>query len=198
MAIPIGHVGWGIECLENPSWVIPITNGGAVEKSILEFGDEAMDKIRNLKRNIKHAQDLPHKDMRVAWGVSSAAAGPCWENGDCRWWIQSRIARTYFIPSIDSDKGKHARIGNTFLYQYVETNKQRMNTLAYSLHIPGYLRWPLRWLPQLSERSVTKVIRVLDIVYSSKGDRDMPQGGKLAPGRISYEVLGWSYCDSNV
>lgn len=52
--------------MENPSWVIPITNGGAVEKSILEFGDEAMDKIRNLKRNIKHAQDLPHKDMRVA------------------------------------------------------------------------------------------------------------------------------------
>jgi len=42
--------------------VIPeVTNGGAVE-----FGNEAMDKIRNSRKlNIKHAKDLPHKDMRV-------------------------------------------------------------------------------------------------------------------------------------
>jgi hypothetical protein len=46
--------------------VIPeVTNGGAVENRILEFGNEAMNKIRNLKKNIKHAKDLPHMDMRV-------------------------------------------------------------------------------------------------------------------------------------
>jgi len=46
--------------------VIPeVTNGGAAENRILEFGNEAMDKIRNSRKNIKHAKDLPHKDMRV-------------------------------------------------------------------------------------------------------------------------------------
>lgn len=46
--------------------VIPeVTNGGAVENGILAFGDEAMDKIKKSGKNIKHAKDLPHKDMRV-------------------------------------------------------------------------------------------------------------------------------------
>jgi hypothetical protein len=46
--------------------VIPsITNGGDVEASIKAFGIEAMETIRNGKGDIKHASDLPHKDMRV-------------------------------------------------------------------------------------------------------------------------------------
>lgn len=46
--------------------VIPeVTNGGAVENRILEFGKEAMEKIRNSTKNLLHARDLPHKDMRV-------------------------------------------------------------------------------------------------------------------------------------
>jgi hypothetical protein len=46
--------------------VIPeVSNGGAVENRILKFGNEAMDKIRNSRKNIKHAKDLPRKDMRV-------------------------------------------------------------------------------------------------------------------------------------
>lgn len=46
--------------------VIPeVTHGGAVENRIRMFGDEAMNKIRNSRRNVRHAKDLPHIDMRV-------------------------------------------------------------------------------------------------------------------------------------